>query len=290
MPVGSPGWGSAADTLELAAADFGVAQLAEYVGDDVNAKLFRERAGWWRNLFNPKTGYIQPRNADGSWKKVDFNIENDDDYVEGSGAQYLWMVPFDPAGLFEKLGGAEKATARMDQFFYNKDGSLAVTKAGDDHAELANEPSIASPWLYDFSGAPWHTQEIVRAAMKQIWTNAPNGISGNDDLGEMSSWYVWAALGLYPLYPGRAELVLGSPLFEGATIVRPSGSLSIHATGAAMDAPYIASLLVNGMPVVQPWLPASMALNGGTMDYTMSKTPNRDWGSKPESAPPSFGP
>ena len=160
MPVGSPGWGSAADTLELAAADFGVAQLAEYTGDDANAKLFRERAGWWRNLFNPKTGYIQPRNADGSWKSVDFNVENDDDYVEGSGAQYLWMVPFDPAGLFEKLGGVEKATARMDRFFYNKDGSLAVTKAGDDHAELANEPSIASPWLYDFAGAPWHTQEI----------------------------------------------------------------------------------------------------------------------------------
>ena len=290
MPVGSPGWGSAADTLELAAADFGVAQLAEYTGDDANAKLFRERAGWWRNLFNPETGYIQPRNADGSWKNVDVNIENDDDYVEGSGAQYLWMVPFDPAGLFEKLGGVDKATARMDRFFYNKDGSLAVTKAGDDHAELANEPSIASPWLYDFAGAPWHTQEIVRAAMKQIWINAPNGISGNDDLGEMSSWYVWASLGLYPLYPGRAELVLGSPLFENAVVTRPGGSLSIHAAGAAMDAPYIASLSVNGVPVTQPWLPASIALKGGTLDYTMSKTPSKSWGAAPQDAPPSFGP
>ena len=291
MPVGSPGWGSAADTLELAAADFGVAQLAEYTGDDANAKLFRERAGWWRNLFNPKTGYIQPRNADGSWKSVDFNVENDDDYVEGSGAQYLWMVPFDPAGLFEKLGGVEKATARMDRFFYNQDGSLAVTKAGDDHAELANEPSIASPWLYDFAGAPWHTQEIVRAAMKQIWINAPNGISGNDDLGEMSSWYVWAALGMYPLYPGRAELVLGSPLFESAIITRP---------GAIADDPriwrrdgrtlYRCHFLLNGIPSTQAWLPASFALKGGTLDYSLSKTPNKDWGAKPESAPPSFGP
>ncbi|HEX4533142.1 MAG TPA: GH92 family glycosyl hydrolase, partial [Rhizomicrobium sp.] len=196
MPVGSPGWGSAADTLELAAADFGVAQLAAMNGDNANAKLFTERAGWWRNLFNPKAtpqgGYIQPRNADGTWKPVDFNVENDDDYVEGSGAQYLWMVPFDPAGLFAELGGKDKAATRMDRFFYNSDGSLAVTKSGAMHAELDNEPSIASPWLYDFAGTPWKTQEIVRAAMKQIWTNTPNGISGNDDLGEMSSWYVWA--------------------------------------------------------------------------------------------------
>ncbi len=290
MPVGSPGWGSAADTLELAAADFGVAQLAEQNGDDANARLFRARAGWWRNLFNPKTGYIQPRNADGSWKAVDFNVENDDDYVEGSGAQYLWMVPFDPAGLFVQLGGVDKASKRLDTFFYNAGGTLAVTKSGDSHAELDNEPSIASPWLYDFTGSPWKTQEVVRAAMKQIWTNAPDGISGNDDLGEMSSWYVWAALGMYPLYPGRAELVLGSPLFEEATVSRPGGALTIRAKGAAMDAPYIGALSFNGAPFEKPWLPASVALNGGALDYTLSKVPNSEWGAAPNAAPPSFGP
>ncbi|HEY2034208.1 MAG TPA: GH92 family glycosyl hydrolase [Rhizomicrobium sp.] len=290
MPVGSPGWGSAADTLELAAADFGVSQLAAINGDTENAKLFRNRAGWWRNLFNPATGYIQPRNSDGSWKAVDFNVENDDDYVEGSGAQYLWMVPFDPAGLFAALGGNDKAAARMDRFFYKADGNLAVTKSGAPHAELDNEPSIASPWLYDFVGQPWKTQEVVRAAVKQIWTNAPNGISGNDDLGEMSSWYVWAALGMYPLYPGRAELVLGSPLFEEAVIDRPSGRITIHAKGASINAPYIASLSVNRTPNSKAWLPASFVTAGGTMDYTLSKTPQKTWGAKAEDAPPSFGP
>ncbi len=108
MPVGSPGWGSAADTLELAAADFGLSQLAAQNGDGANAALFRQRAGWWRNLFNPATGTIQPRNADGSWKTVDVNVENDDDYVEGSGAQYLWMVPFDPSGLFGMLAAPRR--------------------------------------------------------------------------------------------------------------------------------------------------------------------------------------
>jgi len=290
MPTNAPGWGSAADTLELAAADFGVAQLAEAMGDTANARLFRQRAGWWRNLFNPATGYIQPRNADGSWKTVDFNVENDDDYVEGSGAQYLWMVPFDPKGLFDTLGGVDKASARMDSFFYAPGGALAVTKSGYSHTELDNEPSIASPWLYDFAGAPWKTQEIVRAAMKQIWINAPNGISGNDDLGEMSSWYVWAALGMYPLYPGRADLVLGSPLFEDITVTRPGGTLVIRANGAAMDAPYIVALSANGKATSQPWLPASFLIHGGTLDFTLAKTPNKAWGADPADAPPSFGP
>lgn len=290
MPVGAPGWGSAADTLELAAADFGVAQLAEQNGDAANAKLFRARAGWWRNLLDPATGYVRPRNADGSWKSVDVDVENDDDYVEGSGAQYLWMVPFDPKGLFEMLGGTAKASSRMDRFFYNADGSLAVTKSGYAHAELDNEPSIASPWLYDFTGEPWKTQEIVRAAMNRIWTNAPNGISGNDDLGEMSSWYVWAALGMYPLYPGRAELVLGSPSFEEAVVSRPGGALTIHAAGAVRDAPYVDSLMLDGKPFGKPWLPASFVLSGGRLDYVLSASPSKRWGIGPADAPPSFGP
>jgi len=293
MPVGSPGWGSAADTLEMAAADFSVAQLATMNGDEQIAKLFVNRAGWWRNLFNPNAfnggGYIQPRNADGTWPKFDPSVE-EEGFVEGSGAQYLWMVPFDPAGLIEMLGGKDKAAARMDRYFYNPDGNLAVTNSGGLHAELNNEPSISSPWLYDFVGEPWKTQQVVRAAMNQIWTNTPAGIAGNDDLGEMSSWYVWAALGLYPLYPGRAELVLGSPLFEEATIKRPGGRTVIHATGAATDAPFIAALSVNGKPSTRAWLPASFATTGGTLEFTLSNTPGKTWGANADDAPPSFGP
>jgi predicted alpha-1,2-mannosidase len=294
MPVAAPGWGSAADTLEMTSADFALSQLAAALGDQPNAELFRNRAGWWRNLFNPHAtpegGYIQPRNTDGSWKPVDFNVDDDDDYVEGSGAQYLWTVPYDPAGLFAALGGVDKARARLDNFFYKADGSLAVTKSGVAHAELDNEPSIASPWFYDFAGAPWKTQEVVRAAIRQIWKNAPDGISGNDDLGEMSSWLVWAALGMYPLYPGRAELVLGSPLFEQAIVDRPGGRVIINAKGAGMDAPYIDSMAINGAANIKPWLPASFAAKGGTLDYVLSRTPNKAWGAELQDAPPSFGP
>ncbi|HZU50512.1 MAG TPA: GH92 family glycosyl hydrolase, partial [Sphingomicrobium sp.] len=148
LPIGAPGWGSAADTLELAAADFAIAQLARVVGDRQNERRFLDRSGWWRNLVKPHSGYIEPRAADGAWPA--FDPASDDEFVEGSGAQYRWMVPFDAAGLFEAIGGRDKALAALDAFFHQPDGGWAVTKAGPLHAELDNEPSIGSPWLYDF--------------------------------------------------------------------------------------------------------------------------------------------
>ncbi|WP_313179294.1 GH92 family glycosyl hydrolase [Stenotrophomonas sp.] len=290
MPEGAPGWGSAADTLEMVSADFGLSELALAAGDAQGAKQFRERSGWWRNLYTPKAtaqqGYIQPRNADGSWPA--FDPAADDGFVEGSGAQYLWMVPFDPAGLFEALGGREASIARLDAFFRKPDGAWAVTKSGPLHAELDNEPSIAAPWLYNFLGQPWKTQETVRQAMRQIWTNTPEGMPGNDDLGQMSSWYVWSALGLYPVYPGRADLVIGSPLFTEAVITRPGAKIVVRARGAAMEAPYVQSLHVDGKASNASWLPASFVQRGGTLDFELGSTKNEQWGA--QDVPPSHGP
>lgn len=290
MPEGAPGWGSAADTLEMVSADFGLSELALAAGDAQGAKQFRERSGWWRNLYNPKAtaqqGYIQPRNADGSWPA--FDPAADDGFVEGSGAQYLWMVPFDPAGLFAVLGGRDASIARLDAFFRKPDGGWAVTKSGPLHAELDNEPSIAAPWLYNFLGQPWKTQETVRQAMRQIWTNTPEGMPGNDDLGQMSSWYVWSALGLYPVYPGRADLVIGSPLFTEAVITRPGAKIVVRARGAAMDAPYVQSLQVDGKASNAGWLPASFVQRGGTLDFELGTTKNEQWGA--QDVPPSHGP
>ena len=288
MPVGAPGWGMASDTLEMAAADFGLAELARAADDPAGERMFRERSGWWRNLFNPQAtsagGYIQPRRADGSWPA--FDPASDEEFVEGSGAQYLWMVPFDPAGLIEALGGREPATRRLDAFFRAPDAGWAVTKSGPLHAEMDNEPSIASPWMYLFVGQPWKTQETVRAAMERIWTNTPQGISGNDDLGQMSSWYVWSALGLYPVYPGRAELVVGSPLFASATIDRPGGRITIRASGAKAKAPFVQSLRVNGRARDAAWLPAEFVGKGGTLDFALGTTPNRRWATT--QVPPSY--
>ena len=294
LPVGAPGWGSVADTLEMASADFALAQLALREHDDLMAHALRVRAGWWRNLYNPKAtpdgGYLAPRKADGTWAKFDPNVEDDDNFVEGSGAVYLWMVPFDAQGLFDTLGGVEAARKRLDGFFYTPDGKLAVTNAGGSHAELNNEPSVAAPWLYDLAGEPWKTQELVRATELQIWTTKPEGIPGNDDLGEMSSWYVWAALGLYPEWPGRAELVLGSPLFPQARVDRPGGAVVIRAPGAAADRPYVVGLRVNGVASSKPWLTSDFATKGGTLDIDLAAKPDPQWGARPEDAPPSYGP
>ncbi len=243
------------------------------------------------------------RNADGTWPKVregdgedpdhtpprDFTPSTEDGFVEGSAAQYVWMVPFNVAGLFEQMGGVEKATARLDRFFYDEKGAPAVTKAGPLHAELDNEPSIETPWLYNFAGEPWKTQQLVREVLNSIWKNAPDGIPGNDDLGEMSSWAVFASLGLYPEIPGRAELVLGSPLFTRATIHRAAGDIRILAPEAGPGAPYVQALKWNGEPMQKTWLPESFALTGGTLEFVLGSTPNKTWGARPEDRPPSFG-
>src|SRR5262249_14584313 len=118
LPVGAPGWGSVADALEMASADFALSELAARAGDEANRRMLRERAGWWRNLYNPKAasdgGYLQPRRADGGWTAFDPGAEDEDNFVEGTGAQYLWMVPFDPQGLFATLRGLDAGRARLD--------------------------------------------------------------------------------------------------------------------------------------------------------------------------------
>ncbi|MDQ6647661.1 MAG: GH92 family glycosyl hydrolase [Pseudomonadota bacterium] len=288
----SHAWGGAGETLEETSADFALSELARRVGDDKGQAQFLKRAGYWRNLFNPKAtpagGYIQNRNADGSWPA--FTPDTDDGFVEGSAAVYLWMVPYDVHGLFDTLGGKAIATKRLDTFFHTPDGKWALTNAGPLHAELNNEPSVATPWLYDYTGQPWKTQEAVRIVTNTIWKNAPDGIPGNDDLGEMSSWYVWAALGMYPEIPGRAELVLGSPLFPHAVVHGSGGDVTIEAAGASASTPFVQSLTVDGKPHDQPWLTPALVEHGGTLHYTLGSKANMSWGVGDGGEPPSFPP
>jgi predicted alpha-1,2-mannosidase len=302
IPAGAPSWGPAADTLEDVSAEFGISALAGHLGQEAVQKRFAERAQYWKNIWNPQAtpegGYFMNRNADGTWPMVTddnsdkpkpFTPDTEDGFVEGSAAQYVWMVPFNEAGLFEQMGGRAKAVARLDNFFYDKKGAPAVTKSGPLHAELDNEPSVETPWLYDFAGQPWKTQQLVRQVLDTIWKNAPDGIPGNDDLGEMSSWAVFAAMGLYPEIPGRAELVVGSPLFRQITVHRQGGDVRIKADAAGMGKPYVQGLKVNGKSTSRTWLPETFALHGGTLEFELGDTPNKNWGTAPGDEPPSFG-
>ena len=299
IPLGAPAWGAAADTLEDATADFGISALAGHLGDDAVRRRFLTRAQWWQNIWNPYAapdgGYFMDRNADGSWPETEQDAHSDNDqapkpftpatgagFVEGSAAQYVWMVPFNEAGLFANMGGRDKAAGRLDRFFYNAAGAPAVTNAGPLHAELNNEPSIETPWLYDFVGQPWKTQQLVREVLNTLWVDAPRGIPGNDDLGEMSSWAVFACMGLYPEIPGRAEFVLASPSFRRITVHRPGGDVHIEADQASPAAFYVSGVEVDGKASSRTWLPESFTLNGGTLRFKLGTTPDRGWGYGPE--------
>src|SRR5204863_7836399 len=254
-----------------------LAQLAERLGDSAAHQELLRRSGNWRNVFHAAAaggrGYVQNRNEDGTWPA--FDPASDDGFAEGSSAQYTWMVPFDARGLFAAMGGnatpdLASINARLDDFFHNADGSWALTVCGGMHSEMDNEPSLGAPWLYLFSGQPERAQKTVRQALNTLWSATPRGIPGNDDLGELSSWYVFAAMGIYPYYPGRAELVIGSPLFPTVTVERAGGrTLTIRAPEARADAPYVVSLRVNGKPASKSWLPESFVGSAGRLDFTL---------------------
>ncbi|MGW1717824.1 GH92 family glycosyl hydrolase [Streptomyces sp. NPDC002156] len=292
MPSVSNAWAGAAETLEMSGADFALSQLADAAGQKETAAEFTKRAQWWQNNFNIAAhgsgGYITDRRADGSWAPG-FTPATGRGFVEGTAAQYTWMVPHNLAGLFAAMGGKAKAIDRLDAFFHHADGSWALTGSGGEKSELDNEPSVNVPYLYAYAGAPHKTQETVRTAMTSLWSTRPGGIPGNDDLGAMSSWYVFAALGMYPQVPSRAELVLASPLFPRIEITRPYGNdISIHAPEAAANTPYVHSLTVNGRTSTRPWLPATFVRHGGTLNYTLATTPHPTWGTAPSDTPPSF--
>lgn len=242
-----------------------------------------KRAQNWQNLFNPANSWLQPCSRDGSFV-TSFDPTDAGRYVEGNGARYHWMVPYDLAGLFTAMGGSDRAAARLDEIFTELNAGPHKP-----HAFLGNEPSLNSPWTYVYAGAPHRTQDVVRRAVNTLYGPGPDGEAGNDDLGTMSSWYVWSALGMYPQVPGRVELVLASPLFPAVTVHRDGGrSLTIKAPGADTDTRYVRALKVNGTPSARAWLPESFVRDGGTLDYTLGDTPGRTWGAPTGDAPPSF--
>src|SRR5882757_1684756 len=240
-------WGGAAETLEDAAADFALAELSGQVGNSADQQEFLDRAGNWTNVFDPNAtaqdGYMRDRKADGSWAGSVFSPSTENGFVEGSSARYTWMVYSDVAGLAEAMGGNAAAVSRLDAFFRAADGSFDFSADDATRYDPTNEPDINAPYLYDYLGTPYKTQETVRAEMDALWTDTPGGIPGNDDAGTMSSWYVFSALGLYPQVPSRADMVLSAPLFPKAVIHTGLGkTITVNAPQASADNTYIQSL------------------------------------------------
>jgi predicted alpha-1,2-mannosidase len=272
----------AAVTLEYCHDDFALAQFAEHVGDRQKSAKFLKRAQNWQNLFDPSTGYLRPRHANGAWLD-NFSPASGDGFVEGTAAQYLWLVNFNFRTLVDKLGGNAKAVARLDRFFTKLNDGLNT-----EFAYLGNEPCEEAPWVYDFAAAPWRTQAVVRRIQTELFTSQPSGLPGNDDAGALSSWYVFSVLGLYPEIPGVAGFVVGSPLFPRASVCLANGNtLQINGAHASPSHPYVRRLQLNGQDRESPWIPWSDLSNGGVLEFDLAAKPS-NWGNDPLKAPPSF--
>ncbi|MGW0583314.1 GH92 family glycosyl hydrolase, partial [Streptomyces sp. NPDC002920] len=260
IPAGTKGvWGSASTTLEYAVADAALAQLAGRLGEsDTQAALLRA-AGNWRNLLNPDSRYLQPRRADGTWPA--FSPAQRKEYVEGNAAQYTWMVPHDFPGLLDAMGDAAAVTTRLDSFF------TKLNAGGDEpYAYLGNEPSFNTPWAYGYLGRPDRTQDTVRRILTSLFSDGPDGLVGNDDLGAMSSWAVWASIGLYPQIPGSSQLALSDPLFTAATIHRGNGvRITVVAPHTSETDTRVRETFLNGRRLAAPWLPDSFPATGGVL-------------------------
>jgi hypothetical protein len=267
--------------LEYCSADAALARFAQALGDATNYASAMNRAQNWRNLFNPNTGYIQLRNSDAAWSPGFPTFGGA--YVEGTADQYLWMVPFNLSSLIGAMGGTQATSARLDKFFTQLNGGFSST-----YAFMGNEPCSETPWIYNYLGEPWKTSDVVHQIMTQLYSTAPGGLPGNDDLGQMASWYVLAALGMHPEIPGDDLLVLNGPLFPQAVVHLRNGDVTITAENAGDNAPYVQSLTVNGQPSTASWIRFSQIANGGTLAFTLGTNPNTNWGSNIADLPPSY--
>ncbi|GGA03382.1 GH92 family glycosyl hydrolase [Dyella caseinilytica] len=261
--------GTASTTLEYATTDYAISRYALALGDITNAAKMRTRSANWRNVIRPAFSATPPRLSDrdsnGSW------VANSFDEVEGNVEQYTWMVPFDIPGLIHTLGGDAAVLPRLDTFnAYLNAGSHSP------HLWIGNEPSFATPWLYNWTSRPDKTQALVRRIVNEQFTTAASGLPGNDDEGATSGWFVWAALGLYPEVPAVSGFTLSSPLFSHVTIRLADGKiLEINADHAGST--YVQDVTLNGSALTSTWIDFDRVGNGGTLEFHLGDAPS-SWG------------
>ena len=284
IPISTSGlWGAAATAEEYAVADSAIAQFAGALGDTAKRDKYHAQAQMWKPLFSNFSGYIHPRTTGGGFADG-FSRTSGSGFVEGDSAQYTWMVPHNFRGLFDHMGGNAAAIARLDEHFTKLDAG-----PNSEFAFMGNEPEHSTPWAYIFAGAPYKSQSVIRRIQNELYKTGPDGLTGNDDLGASSAWFVWSALGLYPEIPGLGGFVIGSPLFPGINVQMGNGrTLAITAANAGAGGTYIQSLNLNGQATTRTWLPLTQLAADSKLDFVLGSTANTAWGSAAADAPPSF--
>ena len=286
---------SVAMAMEYAIDDWCIAQMAKALGKQEDEPYFSGRAKAYREYFDPATKFMRGKLSDGTWREPFDPVASShrrDDYCEGNGWQYLWLVPHDPEGLIDLLGGDEAFGEKLDQLFavesVKSEGASADISGLIGQYAHGNEPGHHTTYLYAFVGQQWKTAKLVRQILTTLYSDQPDGLSGNEDCGQMSAWYVFSALGIYPVNPVAGVYVFGSPIVDKATIAVPGGkSFTIVAKNNSPVNLFIQSVELNGKPYGKSYITHPDIIAGGELTFVMGPEPNKAFGNAPEDRPQS---
>lgn len=277
---------SVAKGLEYAIDDWCIAQMAKAMGKTEDYAYFSKRAKLYAAYFDQKTQFMRGKLQDGSWRTPFDPVASkhrEDDYTEGNAWQYTWLVPQDPEGLISLFGGDLPFSRKLDSLFsissqMSSGSSPDISGLIGQYAQ-GNEPNHHIPYLYAFAGQPWKTADIVRKVTDSLYTTKPDGLCGNEDLGQMSAWYVFSAMGFYPVNPANGVYVFGSPVVDDA-IISLAGDKKFHVkvVNNSKTNKYIQKVELNGNSYVKSYLPHSAIINGGELVIYMGNKPSLTWG------------
>ncbi|SFF68409.1 alpha-1,2-mannosidase, putative [Duganella sp. CF458] len=284
---------AASKTVEYAFDDWTIARMAEKMGKRDVAARFYQRAQNYRNVFDTRTGFVRARKSTGEFREPFNPVQSNfgSDYTEGSAWQYSWYMPHDNAGLVGMLGGDAGLQSKIDQVFDAKVDENVYAHMEDisgliGHYAHGNEPSHHVAYLYNYAGAPWKTQARLTQIVASQYHNKPDGLAGNDDLGQMSAWLTFTALGFYPAAPGSNEYVIGRPFVDKAVLNLPHGKrFTIRAEDLSAANAYVGSVSLNGKPLSRTFLRHEDITAGGELVFRMQATPNKDWGRERSARP-----
>lgn len=288
---------SVSRTLECAYDDWCVAQMAKKMGNTEDYEYFSKRAGFYKNLFDPETSLMRGRKCNGAWVnpfdrfRISSGGPGDGDYTEANAWQYTWHVQQDVNGLIDLMGGDQKFVTKLDSLFqmgsnvYGDGNALDITGLIGQYVH-GNEPCHHVAYLYNFAGAPWKAQTMIHNIRNTLYSDKRDGLCGNDDCGQISAWYVFSALGFYPVTPGMDYFVIGTPSFKQAVLRLSNGKkFTVKTVNLSKDNYYIQSAMLNGRVYTKSYISVKDLMHGGTLEFTMGAEPQKEWGSKPEDRP-----
>ena len=279
-------YGSVSQIQEDCIAYASLYYLAKDLGKTADAQKFYERALYYRNVYNAQDGFFRPRDANGDWVPNFNPSQEEHGFIEGTGWHYQWLEPSDLAWVIHSVGQA-RFNSRLENFFsYKKPGWYGQ------YYNPYNETDLEAPFEFNFSGEPWRTEEVVRRVLRENYTVMPDGVPGNDDCGEMSSWAVMSMMGLYTVDPASAAYELVSPVFNRVTIHLSAPyqgkTFTIEAPGASSSNAYIQSVQLNGSKLSKDWIRFRDISGGGAVRFELGAQPNHSWGAAAQDAPPSL--